>query len=368
MASLPVSGGKADRLRSGGAHPGQHAVATTAGARRHRRARQRARPRTPPTTSPARSKPEVDERRRGEADGREAVRRRGRAAALARRATCGLLQPDSGSTRHSSTVARDVERARDDPVAPARSSLRADVDDQRLARREPRPSRLGRRAARSAARALRQQLVDAASRPSATPTSSGRRGHRAVQRSAASPLLQSLHARPTEVPPWRPPPQAPARSTRSTSSTSTRCSTTRSGRSATPCASSCASASCPTSATGSSRGSCRASSSSELAKLGLLGMHLEGYGLPGRQLGRLRARLPRARGRRRRRPERRLRAGVARDVRDLAVGLRGAEGALAPGDAPRRGDRLLRPDRAGRRLRSRARCARTHAATAPTGS
>ena len=36
------------------------------------------------------------------------------------------------------------------------------------------------------------------------------------------------------------------------------------------------------------------------------------------------------------------------------VGLRGAEAALAAADAHRRGDRLLRPDRAGRRLRSRS--------------
>ena len=79
---------------------------------------------------------------------------------------------------------------------------------------------------------------------------------------------------------WRRP-RSRRRSTRATSSRSTRCSTTRSGRSATPCASSCATASSPTSASGSSRASCRASSCRRSAQLGLFGMHLEGYGLPG---------------------------------------------------------------------------------------
>ena len=171
----------------------------------------------------------------------------------------------------------------------------------------------------------------------------------AVQRAAAS--LQSPRRTTREAPvatttrgPTR---SRPARLPRR----STRCSTTRSARSATPCASSCASASCPRSATGSSRGSCRARSSQELAKLGLFGMHLDGYGLPGASAVGVRPHVPRARGRRLRRPQRRLRAGLARDVRDLALGIGGAEGALAAADAPRRGDRLLRPHRAGRRLR-----------------
>ena len=89
----------------------------------------------------------------------------------------------------------------------------------------------------------------------------------------------------------------------------------------------------------------------ELAKLGLFGMHLDGYGLPGAsavaygltclelEAGRLGD------------PQRRLGAGLPRDVRDLALGLGGAEGAVAAPDAHRRGDRLLRPDRAGCRLR-----------------
>ena len=73
---------------------------------------------------------------------------------------------------------------------------------------------------------------------------------------------------------------------------------------------------------------------------------------PRRELGRLRHRLPRARGGRRRRAERRLGAGIAGDVRDLALGHGGAEGALAAGDARRRGDRLLRAHGAGCRVRS----------------
>ena len=72
-----------------------------------------------------------------------------------------------------------------------------------------------------------------------------------------------------------------------------------------------------------------------------------------RELRRLRPHVHGARGGRRRRAQRRLRAGLARDVPDLALGLRGAEGALAAADARGRGHRLLRADRAGRRLRSR---------------
>ena len=96
----------------------------------------------------------------------------------------------------------------------------------------------------------------------------------------------------------------------------------------------------------------------ELAKLGLFGMHLDGYGLPGA-------------------------SAVAYGLACLELeagdsGIRSAvsvQGSLAmysiwrwgseeqkqrwlPRDARGRGDRLLRPDRAGRRLRSRARCGR----------
>ena len=54
-----------------------------------------------------------------------------------------------------------------------------------------------------------------------------------------------------------------------------------------------------------------------------------------------------------RRAQPRLGAGLAGDVRDLALGLRGAEAGVAAADGRRRGDRLLRPDRARRRLRPR---------------
>ena len=103
----------------------------------------------------------------------------------------------------------------------------------------------------------------------------------------------------------------------------------------------------------------------ELAKLGLYGMHLEGYGLPGASsvaYGLVCQEL----GGRRGRPQRRLGPGLARDVRDLALGLGGAEGALATGHARGRDDRLLRADRAGRRL-GPGLDARTPGATAPTG-
>ena len=67
----------------------------------------------------------------------------------------------------------------------------------------------------------------------------------------------------------------------------------------------------------------------ELAKLGLFGMHLDGYGLPGASAVAYGLDVPRARGRRLGDPQRGLRAGLARDVRDLELGLGGAEGALA---------------------------------------
>ncbi len=124
-------------------------------------------------------------------------------------------------------------------------------------------------------------------------------------------------------------------STRSTSSRSTRSSTTRSGRSATPCAGSSGSACFPEVGDWFEQGILPREIVQELAGLGLFGMHLEGYGLPGASSVAYGLDLPRARGRRLGRPERRLRAGLARDVRDLALGLGGAEGAVAPGDAPR---------------------------------
>ena len=54
---------------------------------------------------------------------------------------------------------------------------------------------------------------------------------------------------------------------------------------------------------------------------------------PRRERGRVRADVPGARGGRLRHPQPRLGAGLARDVRDLEVGLRGAEAALAARDA-----------------------------------
>ena len=70
-----------------------------------------------------------------------------------------------------------------------------------------------------------------------------------------------------------------------------------------------------------------------------------------RRLGdRLRPRLHGAGGGRQRHPQPRLGPGLAGDVRDLALGLGGAEAGVAAADGRRRGDRLLRPDRARRRL------------------
>ena len=89
----------------------------------------------------------------------------------------------------------------------------------------------------------------------------------------------------------------------------------------------------------------------EFGKLGLLGMHLTGYGCAGASAvayglacleleagdSGVRSLVSRA--------------GLARHVRHLALRQRGAEAALAARDGGRRGDRLLRPDRARPRLR-----------------
>ena len=89
----------------------------------------------------------------------------------------------------------------------------------------------------------------------------------------------------------------------------------------------------------------------EFGKLGLLGMHLTGYGCAGAsavayglaclelEAGDSGLRSPGHR------------AGFAGHVRHLALRQRGAEAALAAADGRRRGDRLLRPDRARPRLR-----------------
>ena len=89
----------------------------------------------------------------------------------------------------------------------------------------------------------------------------------------------------------------------------------------------------------------------ELGALGLLGMHLDGYGCAGRQRGRLRAGLHGARGRRRGRPQLRLGPGLAGHVPDLALRApRSRSSSWLPAHGRRRGHRLLRPDRA--RLRA----------------
>ena len=85
---------------------------------------------------------------------------------------------------------------------------------------------------------------------------------------------------PRRANPWPPPPH-PRSSTRRTCSGSTTCSATRTSCCATPSAAGWATACCPRSAPGSRRGSSRASSAKEVGDLGLLGMHLEGYGCAG---------------------------------------------------------------------------------------
>ena len=88
-----------------------------------------------------------------------------------------------------------------------------------------------------------------------------------------------------------------------------------------------------------------------LGKLGLLGMHLEGYGCAGTQRRGVRRGVPRARGGGLGAAQLRVRAGLAGDVRDPPLGDRGAQGRVAAADGDRRGARLLRAHRAGRRQR-----------------
>ena len=73
----------------------------------------------------------------------------------------------------------------------------------------------------------------------------------------------------------------------------------------------------------------------ELGALGLLGMHLEGYGCAGRRRDGVRADLHGARGRRLRHPVAGVGAGVAGDVRDLEARLGGAEAGVAAADGRR---------------------------------
>ena len=85
------------------------------------------------------------------------------------------------------------------------------------------------------------------------------------------------------------------------------------------------------------------------------------------QRGLLRPGLPGAGGRRLRRAQPGLGAGIAGDVRDLEVRQRGAEAGLAAPDGRRRGDRLLRADRARLRLQPGGHADPGQAATATTG-
>ena len=75
--------------------------------------------------------------------------------------------------------------------------------------------------------------------------------------------------------------------------------------------------------------------------------------MPRPQRRRVRPRGARARGRRQRHPHVRVGAGLARDGLDPPLGKRGAEAGVAAADGARRGDRMLRPHRARRRLRPR---------------
>ena len=96
-------------------------------------------------------------------------------------------------------------------------------------------------------------------------------------------------------------------------------------------------------------------------------MHLDGLRVRRHVRRRLRPGLPGAGGLRLGGPLHGVGPGVLGHVRHLAVGERGAEAGVAPADGGGRGHRLLRPDRAGPRLRPGGRCAPAPAATAPTG-
>ena len=89
----------------------------------------------------------------------------------------------------------------------------------------------------------------------------------------------------------------------------------------------------------------------EMGAMGLLGMHLEGYGCSGTSQRGLRPGLLRVGVRRFGHPLVRVGAGVAVDVPHLGLRVGGAEAAVAAGHGGRRPDRLLRPDRGRRRQR-----------------
>ena len=110
-------------------------------------------------------------------------------------------------------------------------------------------------------------------------------------------------------------------------------------------------ASARASPTGSTAASSRPSWCPSSASWACSGMTLDGLRMPRPQRRRVRPRGARARGRRLRHPHVRVGAGLARDGLDPPLGNRGAEAGVAAADGARRGDRLLRPHRAGCRLR-----------------
>ena len=122
---------------------------------------------------------------------------------------------------------------------------------------------------------------------------------------------------------WRPEPeqQARRRSVPTTSSTSTRCSATRSATSATPCARSSRDEVVPERRR-LVRGGDDPARAGAGARQARRARHApRGLRLRRRERDRLRARLPGARGRRQRRAQPRLGAGLAGDVRDPPLGL-----------------------------------------------
>ena len=102
----------------------------------------------------------------------------------------------------------------------------------------------------------------------------------------------------------------------------------------------------------------------EFGKLGVLGMHLDGYELRRREAEPVRAGLHRDRGGGLRPALAGQRAGIAGDVCHPRLRQRGAEAGMAAADGPRRGHRMFRPDRVRRGLGPRARCGPTRAGTA----
>ena len=88
----------------------------------------------------------------------------------------------------------------------------------------------------------------------------------------------------------------------------------------------------------------------EMGSLGLLGMHLEGYGCAGTSATAYGLACLELEAGDSGHPLAGERAGLARDVRHPRVRLRGAQAGVAAPHGGRRGDRLLRPHRAGLRL------------------